>query len=94
MTRLEPARGLAARGEMPGGYAHLAEAIAALRAARVPRRVAEARALATALGSSYLGESARQGGRAKTSVLRRLTFLSSLSGEPAVFRRGGLPPHE
>ena len=93
MTRLEPARGLAARGEMPGGYAHLAEAIAALRAARVPRRVAEARAR-HALGSSYLGESARQGGRAKTSVFRRLTFLSSLSGEPAVSRRGGLPPHE
>jgi len=34
MTRLEPARGLAARGEMPGAHAHLAEAIVALRGPR------------------------------------------------------------
>jgi hypothetical protein len=50
MTRLELVRALAARGETPGAQAHLAEAIAALQAARVPRRVAEARALAGALG--------------------------------------------
>ena len=50
MTRLELPRGLAARGEMPGAQAHLAEAIAALHAARVPRPVAEARALARTLG--------------------------------------------
>ena len=50
MTRLELVRGLAARGDTPGAQAHLAEAIAALHAARVPRRVAEARALARALG--------------------------------------------
>ena len=50
MTRLELVRGLAARGETHGAHAYLAEAIAALHAARVPRRVAEARTLARALG--------------------------------------------
>jgi hypothetical protein len=35
---------------MTGAQAHLAEAIAALEVARVPRRVAEARALAKTLG--------------------------------------------
>jgi hypothetical protein len=50
MTRLELMRALAARGETQGAQAHLAEAIAALHAARVPRRVAEAHALARALG--------------------------------------------
>jgi len=50
MTRLEVVRALAARGETPGAQARLAEAIAALHVARVPRRVAEARALASALG--------------------------------------------
>jgi DNA-binding SARP family transcriptional activator/tetratricopeptide (TPR) repeat protein len=50
MTRLELARALTARGETVGAQAHLAEAIAALHVARVPRRVAEAQALARALG--------------------------------------------
>ena len=50
MTRLELVRGLAARGETHGAHGHLVEAIAALHAARVPRRVAEARALAKTLG--------------------------------------------
>ena len=55
MTRLELVRVLAARGETPGAQAHLVEAVAALQAARVPRRVAEARALATALGLELPG---------------------------------------
>jgi hypothetical protein len=55
MTRLELVRGLAARGETAGAQAHLAEAIAALQAARVPRRVAEAVALARALGLEMPG---------------------------------------
>jgi DNA-binding SARP family transcriptional activator len=50
MTRLELVRALAARGETSSAQAYLAEAIAALHAARVPRRVAEARALAKSLG--------------------------------------------
>jgi hypothetical protein len=50
MTRLELVRALAARGETSSAQAHLAEAIAALHVARVPRRVAEARALGIALG--------------------------------------------
>ncbi len=50
MTRLELTRSLAAHGQMAGARAHLAEAIAALEVARVPRRVAEAHALAKALG--------------------------------------------
>ncbi len=55
MTRLELARALAARGETQGAQAYLAEAIAALHAARVPRRVAEARALARSLGLELPG---------------------------------------
>ena len=50
MTRLELARALAARGERDDAQTHLAEAIGAFGAARVPRRVAEARALAHTLG--------------------------------------------
>ncbi len=55
MTRLELARALAARGETQGAQAYLAEAIAALHVARVPRRVAEARALARSLGLELPG---------------------------------------
>ena len=69
MTRLEPARGLAARGEMPGAYAHLAEAIAALRAARVPRQVAEARALATPWARAiWVSLRGKEGGRRPLSL--------------------------
>jgi tetratricopeptide (TPR) repeat protein len=50
MTRLELARALAARGERDDAQTHLAEAIGAFGAARVPRRVAEARALSHTLG--------------------------------------------
>ena len=50
MTRLELARALAARGERDDAQTHLAEAIGAFSAARVPRRVAKARALAHILG--------------------------------------------
>jgi hypothetical protein len=50
MTRLELARALAARGERDDAQTQLAEAIGAFGAARVPRRVAQARALAHALG--------------------------------------------
>jgi len=50
MTRLELVRTLAARGETRGAQAHLDDAIAALHATRVPRRIAEAHALARALG--------------------------------------------
>jgi len=54
MTRLELVRGLAARGETHGAHGHLVEAIAAFHAARVRRRVAEARVLAKALGLERL----------------------------------------
>ena len=50
MTRLDLARTLAARGERDDAQTHLAQAIGAFGAARVPRRVAEARALANTLG--------------------------------------------